>query len=160
MEEDPKVGHQPLRELAGLQFGRLSNEDTVSCNLQQRLLFFWFSKLVCFLFFSVCFFLSFVDVFVGVIKLFENNQNTIGPKTPWDSRFGVYFLTGDGSRRSSCGAFTKTGQLGHIVLPMPVYHPFHVAFTQQILCKIYMICYKLTLKKKVHSYSFQLLFTT
>jgi hypothetical protein len=31
---------------------------------------------------------------------------------------------------------------------MPVYHPFHVAFTQQILSKIYIICYKLTLKKK------------
>jgi hypothetical protein len=46
MEEDPKVGDPPLAELAGLQFGLLSNEDTVSCKLQQllllALLFFWF----------------------------------------------------------------------------------------------------------------------
>ncbi|CAM6055748.1 unnamed protein product [Sphagnum tenellum] len=90
MEEDPKVGHQPLTESAGLQFGRLSNEDTLRCVHEDR-----------------------------------------------------------------CD-----GQLGHIVLPMSVYHPFHVAFTQQILSKIYIICYKLTLKKKVHSYSFQLLVTS
>jgi hypothetical protein len=40
--EDPKVGDQPLAELAGLQIGLFSNEDTVSCKLQQLLLFFWF----------------------------------------------------------------------------------------------------------------------
>jgi hypothetical protein len=39
--------------------------------------------------------------------MFEKNQNTMGPKTLWDSRLGVYFLTGDGSRCNSCGAFTK-----------------------------------------------------
>jgi hypothetical protein len=43
MEEDPKVGDPPLAELAGLQFGLLSNEDTVSCKLLLfALLFFWF----------------------------------------------------------------------------------------------------------------------
>jgi len=56
--------------------------------------------------------------------------------------------------------YVDVGHFGHIVLPMPVYHPFHVAFTQQILSKICIICYRLTLKKKVHSYSFQLLFTS
>jgi hypothetical protein len=71
MEEDPKVGDPPLAELAGLQFGLLSNEDTLA------------------------------------MSVFEKNQNIIGPKTLWDSRLGVYFLTGDGSRCSSCGAFTK-----------------------------------------------------
>ncbi|KAH8960821.1 hypothetical protein BDL97_05G017200 [Sphagnum fallax] len=162
MEEDPKVGDPPLAELAGLQFGLLSNEGTGSCKLQQLLLLaLLFSCVVPF--FSVCFFVTFVDVFIGVVKMFEKNQSIIGPNTLWDSRLGVYFLTGDGSRCSSCGAFTKDscdGHFGHIVLPMPMYHPFHVAFTQQILSKICIICYRLTLKKKVHSYSFQLLFTS
>jgi hypothetical protein len=40
--EDPKVGDQPLAELARLQFGLVSNEDTVSCKLQQLHFFFWF----------------------------------------------------------------------------------------------------------------------
>jgi hypothetical protein len=46
MEEDPKVGDSPLEELVGLHFGLPSNEDTISCKLQQLFLlvffFFWF----------------------------------------------------------------------------------------------------------------------
>jgi hypothetical protein len=46
MEDDPKVGDTPLAELVVLHFGLPSNEDTVSCKLQQLLLlaflFSWF----------------------------------------------------------------------------------------------------------------------
>ncbi len=46
MEEDLKVGDPPLAELVGVHCGLPSNEDTVSCELQQllllALLFFWF----------------------------------------------------------------------------------------------------------------------
>jgi len=52
--EDPKVGDQPLAELAGLQFGLLSNEDTVSYKLQQ-LLFSGFNNLVSFPFLGFVF---------------------------------------------------------------------------------------------------------
>jgi len=38
---------------------------------------------------------------------FKKNQNIIKPKTLCDSCLGVVFLTGDDSRCSSCGAFTK-----------------------------------------------------
>ncbi len=38
MEEDPDVGDPLLAKLLGLEFGRPSNEDTVSCKLHQLLL--------------------------------------------------------------------------------------------------------------------------
>jgi len=36
MEEDPKVGDPPLAELAGLQFGLLSNEDTLAMSVFEK----------------------------------------------------------------------------------------------------------------------------
>ncbi|CAK9860164.1 unnamed protein product [Sphagnum jensenii] len=41
------------------------------------------------------------------MSVFEKNQNIIEPKTLCDCCLGVYFLTRDGSRCSSCSAFTK-----------------------------------------------------
>ncbi len=52
------------------------------------------------------------------ISVFEKNQNIIKPKTLCDSCLGVYFLTRDGSRCSSCSAFTKDtfdGMRAHMV---------------------------------------------
>jgi hypothetical protein len=48
MDEDSKVGDPPLAELAGLQFGLLSKEDTVSCKFQQCFFFSCFNNLVSF----------------------------------------------------------------------------------------------------------------
>jgi hypothetical protein len=48
MEDDPKVGGQPLAELAGLQFCLLSNEDTVSCKLHSCFFFSGFNNSVSF----------------------------------------------------------------------------------------------------------------
>jgi hypothetical protein len=41
------------------------------------------------------------------MSVFEKNHYIIEPKTLCDSCLGVVFMTGDGSRCSSCNAFTK-----------------------------------------------------
>jgi len=65
MEEDPKVG-----ELVGLHFGLPSNEDTVSCKLQQLLLLallFFLVLITWYLFHaSVLYFAPLVRVWEGV----------------------------------------------------------------------------------------------
>ncbi|CAN5959561.1 unnamed protein product [Sphagnum jensenii] len=149
MEEDTKVGDQPLAQLAGSPIW--PSFQRRHCKLQAPAAAAFFLKIWSFVVLWSVFLAFFGMLLCAFCGPFRSGQNVREEPEHYQAKalFGIPVLECVFWLAIVVGAFTKDscdGHFGHIVLPMPVYHPFHVAFTQQIPSKVSIICYKLTVK--------------